>query len=155
VIEQGTILTLADVRKMVGAQEESGENPQEKISVIYAQKSVLKSLLAPASVLAKLSHARESSLRLNLDNPASGNMYCEMWDSKNRLAHAAHLPADATEKKKQIKLDAGNLKPGIYTVKVTIGGKNITVKPEKITVTPNDEFGHKVAVVVANRLPKP
>lgn len=159
--EQGVVRTLGDLKKMNFSNSpmtESGETDQEKLKVIYAKKSLLSRLLAPASVLTRLSHVRESSLRLKLDLPPAENtdLYYEIHDDKGQLAQAGHLQISNEDTHV---LDPGRLKPGRYTISATLGGKalpfNKTAHANSLNVSPNDEFGHKVAVLAANRLPRP
>ncbi|MCB9285187.1 MAG: hypothetical protein H6563_14010 [Lewinellaceae bacterium] len=162
-IEQGSIILLKDFMSKMDI--ESGENDQDKIKVIYASKSLLKDLIPSSTALTHLCHVRESSLRLNLD-PATAKvgdtLYYEIWDfQKTRLHHAEKLvlnPANPAGGQLQALLSPGALPPGAYSIVVKVNNNLInpqSISPQKITVSPNDEFGHQVAIVVANRLPQP
>ncbi|MCB0584253.1 MAG: hypothetical protein KDD06_02835, partial [Phaeodactylibacter sp.] len=163
--ENGTIMLLNDFLKLPNLQLapdghkptlESDENGNDKLTVIQVKKSLLRQLLPAGEELAQLCHARESSLRINLqEKPTKDSLYYEMRDAEGQLAHAAHVAVDTTKASQQLSLDPGKLKAGDYSVKVWIDKKAITVKPETIKITANDEFGQKVAIVPANRLPKP
>ena len=165
--ENGTVTTLADFRVNMGSRFpnpkyakypnlESDERETDQITAVYAQAGLLKKILPSGETLAQFCHARESSLRLNLqDAPTENSLYYELWDAKQQLAHAGNVPVVKGTANQRVALDPGKLKAGVYMVKVKIGAKEITVLPKNITITPNDEFGQKVAIVPANRLPKP
>ncbi|MCB0551517.1 MAG: hypothetical protein KDD19_28385, partial [Phaeodactylibacter sp.] len=98
---------------------------------------------------------RESSLRINLDKPAADSLYYELRDA-GQLAHAAYAAIEQQpDKSYQANLEPGKLKAGEYDVEVKINGQSVSVAPNTIKITANDEFGQKVAIVPANRLPKP
>lgn len=169
-IENGAVTTLADLGAKVGSNFpgydaskypkyptlESDEKEADKVTVIYAKKQLLQQLLPSAEDLARWCHARESSLRINLDNPNADSLYYELWDAKGQLAHAAYAAIEKLEDSTyHSRLEPGKLKAGDYDVKVWVNDKPVAVKPETIKITANDEFGQKVAIVPANRLPKP
>ena len=163
--EKGDVMTIGDFLKLPNLKLppkggkpplESDENSNDKLTVINVKKSLLKQLLPSGEDLARWCHARESSLRINLDNPNADSLYYELWDAKGQLAHAAYAAIEKREDNTyHSRLEPGNLKAGEYDVKVWVKNNPITVKPPTIKITANDEFGQKVAIVPANRLPKP
>jgi hypothetical protein len=163
--ENGIVATLAEFRTQTGRNFPNSQYPNletadketDNTILLYAKAGLLKQLLPSGEALAQICHARESSLRLHLqDAPTEDSLYYELWNAAQQLAHAAHVPLVKGKANQQVSLDPGTLKAGTYTVKIMIGEKEIKLSPDNtITITPNDEFGHKVAIVPANRLPKP
>ena len=163
--ENGTIMTISDFLKLPNLQLppdnrkpvlESDEDGNDKLTVVNVKKSLLQQLLPSGEDLARLCHARESSLRINLDNTNADSLYYELWDAKGQLAHAAYAPVEKLEDNTfHSRLEPGKLKAGEYDVKVWINDKPIDINPKTVKITAIDEFGQKVAIVPANRLPKP
>lgn len=159
-VEQGLLMSLQDVRSKLKIHDKSPERadqPDDQLAVIYAKKSLLEKLILPASQLTRICHARKSSLRLNIDMPniITGDMYCEIRNTANDLVDAIHLqtlPAD-----KMVVLPCSNLLPGNYHVTLFSGetaANEHLLASKDLAITLNDEFGHDVAIVVTNRLPK-
>ncbi|MCI4649917.1 hypothetical protein [Phaeodactylibacter sp.] len=163
--EKGDVMTISDFLKLPNLKLppkggkpplESDENSNDKLTVVTVKKSLLQQLLPSGEDLARWCHARESSLRINLDNPGADSLYYELWDAKGQLAHAAYAAIEKREDNTfHSRLEPGKLKAGDYNVKVWIENKPVAVNPQTVKITANDEFGQKVAIVPANRLPRP
>lgn len=156
--EHGTTISFSQLKKQPSNipnwPPEPGLNQsvEESIHVIYVKTETAKQIVpVDDAELRHLAHARQSRIGITLNKSISGKLLATISNVQLEVIHEEIIEATGNDKK--ITIDSGPLAPGVYTVDITQNSTSVFSK--SIAINADDKVGEDVAIVVANRLPKP